>query len=181
MTELGYRAKRRERRARSFQVVAGAFGLFALGVGVGWASHQPTFVPVEGASPVPCLTLAVFPSDVLPKPSEVTINVKNGSRRVGMASITAEVLGARGFNIGEVGNFKGEGIETVGQVQFGSKGSAVAQLVAAYVPGIELVKDGRTDDSVDLIIGQKFENVLTKSQAAEILSRPIASPSGPGC
>lgn len=181
MTELGYRAKRRERLLRQFQIAAGALGIFGLGFGGGWLAHQPTFVPVPGATPVPCLTLAIFPSDVLPEPKEVTINVLNGSRRIGMASITAEVLGTRGFQIGNVGNFEGKKIETVGQVQYGPKGADIAQLIAAYVPGVQLVNDGRPDDSVDLIIGQKFEDVLTKSQAAEVLARPIASPSGPGC
>ena len=181
MTELGYRAKRRERRMRQIQIAAGAFGLFAVGFGGGWLAHQPTFVPLPGATPVPCLTLAVFPSDVLPEPEEVTVNVLNGSRRIGMASITAEVLGTRGFKVGDVGNFEGPKIGSVGQVQFGPAGADIARLVEAYVPGVELVNDGRPGDSVDLIIGQKFEDILTKAQAAEVLSRPFASPSGPGC
>jgi hypothetical protein len=32
-----------------------------------------------------------------------------------------------------------------------------------------------------VIVGQNFDSVLTTDEAKEVLSRPIASPSGPGC
>ena len=181
MTELGYRAKRRERRQRALLVSAGALGLFATGFGSGWLLHQPSFVPVEGASPTPCITLAVIPADVLPKPAAVSVNVLNGSRRIGMASITAEVLGSRGFDIGDVGNWSGQNVEGIAQIHYGPAGHDAAQLIAAYVDGATMVQDNRTDNTVDLVIGQKFKTVLSAAEAKAVLQRPIASPSGPGC
>lgn len=181
MSELGFRARRGERRRRLAQIGAGLLGIFMLGGVFGWVLHRPTFVPVTGAKPQSCITLAVFPNEFAPAPSEINVNVLNGSHRVGMAGITSDVLAERGFKIGKVGNFDPYKVETVAEVHFGPAGRDAALVVAAYVPGATLVPDSRTDASVDLVVGQLFKDVASQQVADVELSRPIASPSGPGC
>jgi len=181
MSELGFRAKRLERR-RTLVRLGGAFvGLYLFGFLSGFLAHRESFVPVEGATPISCITLAIIPHDVLPQPERVTVNVLNGSSRVGMASITSDILKLRGFRVKKVGNFPNYKVEGSVEVHYGIHGSKPAQLVAAYIPGALLIDDGRTDKTVDVIVGQKFKNVLTNAAADEVLTRPIASPSGPGC
>lgn len=181
MPELGFRQKRQERRRRIIVLSAGVLGIFALGFTIGFFTKSFSYTPIEGSTPVPCLTLAIIPSDVVPKPGEVKITVLNGSERVGMAGITADILKERGFKIAEVGNFKGDKVKDPAEIHFGPSGALIARLLNAYVPDAYMVQDTRANKSVELIIGKGFNRILEKKQAARELARPYASPSGPGC
>ena len=181
MPELGFRQKRQERRRRIIVMSAGVLGIFALGFGSGFFTRTATYTPADGISPVPCLTLAVIPSDVVPQPSEVRITVLNGSERVGMAGITADILKVRGFKIANVGNFTGGKVKDPAEIHYGPSGALIARLLSAYVPDAYLVQDTRANKSVELVIGKGFKRILEQKQADRELTRPYASPSGPGC
>ena len=181
MPELGFRARRIQRRNRMIQIGAGLLALYCFGFLSGYFVKQTTTIPVEGAQPVSCITLAIIPNEVLPKPKSVKINVLNGSDRVGMATITADIFKTRGFKLGTVGNFTEYTVTATVEIHYGPTGSDAAKLVAAYIKDSQLVEDGRDNATVDVIVGQRFDNVLTNEEAQEFLSRPIASPSGPGC
>ncbi|MEY3407295.1 MAG: hypothetical protein RL038_356, partial [Actinomycetota bacterium] len=116
-----------------------------------------------------------------PKPADTTVNVLNGSKRVGLATITAEVLGSRKFKIGEISNFDDYVVQTPAEVHFGPKSRDAAYLVSLYIDGAVLVEDERTDGSVDLVIGQSFDDLRDDETVEREKSRPVASPSGPGC
>ena len=179
--EIGFRARRLQRRKRLIQFGAGLLAIFSFGFFTGYFAKQVTVVPIDGASPVSCITLAIIPNDVLPKPKTIKLNVLNGSDRVGMATITADILKSRGFKIGKVGNFNEYTVTSTVEIHYGPTGSDAAKLVAAYIKDAQLVEDGRANATVDVIVGQNFDSVLTTDEAKEVLSRPIASPSGPGC
>ncbi len=181
MPEISFRAKRLERRKRIAQIAAVCIGVFTIGFGTGWFSHTPKDVMVAGGDPVSCITLAVFPKDYVPAKDSFQRNVYNASHRVGMAGITAEVFGVRGFNIAEVGNYDEREISITAEIHYGKKGKFAAELVAAYINNSKLVMDDRVDTSVDVLVGQGFEEVLSNRDANEELARPEASPSGPGC
>lgn len=181
MSNLGYRSARTLRRRRLTVLVAGLFASLAVSFGIGRFTAPSDFVPVEGSEPTPCITLAIFPSEYLPKPADIRVNVLNGSKRVGLATITAEVLGTRKFKIGEVSNFNDYVVQAPAEVHFGPAGRNAAYLVSLYIDGAVLVEDERTDDSVDLVIGQTFEDLRDDDVVEREKSRPIASPSGPGC
>jgi hypothetical protein len=181
MPEISFRAKRIERRKRLAQIIAIAIGIFIIGFGTGWFSHVPKSVLVEGQEPASCITLAVFPRDYVPAKNSFTINVYNASHRVGMAGITSEVFDVRGFKIGEVGNYDEREISISAEIHYGKKGKSAAILVASYINNSKLVRDDRTDNSVDILVGQNFEEVRTNQDSKEELARPEASPSGPGC
>jgi hypothetical protein len=181
MPEISFRGARIQRRKRIAQIIAAALGVFIIGFGTGWFSHVPKAVLVDGEEPVACITLAVFPRDYVPSKKSFTVNVYNASKRVGMAGITAEVLGVRGFKIAEVGNYDQREISIPAEIHFGKKGKNAAALIAAYINNSKLVMDDRSDGSVDVLVGQGFEEVLSNRDANEELARPEASPSGPGC
>ncbi|MCX6403071.1 MAG: LytR C-terminal domain-containing protein [Actinobacteria bacterium] len=181
MQEISFRGKRLERRKRIAQVSAVVLGVFIIGFGTGWFSHVPKAVLVDGEEPVACITLAVFPKDYVPAKKSFTINVYNASRRVGMAGITAEVLGVRGFKIAEVGNYDQREISITAEIHYGNNGKNAAAFIAAYINNSKLVMDDRSDGSVDVLVGQGFEEIRTNRDANEELARPEASPSGPGC
>lgn len=181
MTEIGFRTRRVERRIRILKLGSLALGLFLLGGVTGWVLHRQEVVPVAGAQPVSCITLAIFPRDFVPAPNQVTVNVLNGSHRVGIAGITAELLKGQKFKIGKVGNYDQAEVSNVAEIHYGPYGKDAALTVAAYVNNATMVVDERTDTTVDLIVGQGFDQVLTRAEADAKLSQPIASPSGPGC
>lgn len=181
MPEISFRAKRIERRKRLAQIIAVALGIFTIGFGTGWFSHVPKSVLVAGQEPASCVTLAVFPQDYVPAKKSFTVNVFNASHRVGMAGITAEVLGVRGFKVGEVGNYDEREISISAEIHYGKKGRNAAILVASYINNSKLVRDDRADNSVDVLVGQDFQEVRTNRDSKEELARPEASPSGPGC
>lgn len=181
MPELGFRQKRFERRRRLILLGVGVLGIFAGGYGTGFAVHSLTATTPEGQTPITCVTLAVIPADVVPKPGEVKITVLNGSKRVGMAGITADVLKDRGFKIASIGNFDGDSVKDPAEIHYGPKGVLIARLLSAYVPDAYMIQDERDNDSVEIIIGQGFDRILNKEQAARELQRPYASPSGPSC
>ncbi len=101
--------------------------------------------------------------DVTPTPppqSIFVLNVYNASDR-SQAKEIGFAMTSHGFNVGTVSNdpYK-ERLKGVGQIRFGPKGKANAtEYVKKYLPGAQLVEDGRTDDSVDLVLGDQAPTV----------------------
>ena len=181
MSRLNFASRRNERRKRILSLSAVAFSIFLIGYAAGYLINRPVFVPVENADPTPCITLALFPIEFVPKPSEVKVRVLNGSKRVGVAGITGEVLESAGFKVLEVGNLGADNIEEAAEIRYGKKSKNAALLLQAYIVNAVLVLDNRTDKSIDVVVGQGFESVRDKKSAGRELARPIPSPSGPGC
>lgn len=103
--------------------------------------------PVEGALPV--------------TPSETTVNVLNGSSRVGLASQSASALGALDYAIGETANAS-EPVDGVGQIVFGELGVSAAYTILAHLPEAQMVfLSTRQTATVDLILGQDFDHLDT--------------------
>jgi hypothetical protein len=91
-----------------------------------------------------------------PPQSIFVLNIYNASDR-SQAKETGIAMTTHGFTVGTVSNdpYK-ERLKGVGQVRFGPKGKKNAtEFVKKYVPGAQLVLDGRTDDSVDLVLGDQ--------------------------
>ena len=130
-----------------------------------------------------CTYTNVIPSKVLPKPREVTVNVYNATKRVGLASITSVDLGLRGFKKGLVES-SAEDIAGIAIIRHASGARAYADRLAAYVPGAVVQVDQakpKSDVSVDLVLGDAFGQLAPNEQVAAILAVPSASASGTGC
>jgi len=181
MPELGFRVRRQERRRRIIQLSGAVVGLLAIGFTAGYFTRKNTFVPVDGGTPVTCVTLAIIPSDVLPKPKYVKVNVLNGSHRVGMAGITADILKQRGFKVATIGNFADYFVKGAAEIHYGPAGAQQAQVLQGYLDSVKMVQDKRSGKVIDFIVGQAFSDIYSSEKAAIELARPSASPSGPGC
>lgn len=132
--------------------------------------------------PEPCVTVTVTPGAGLPSAAQVTTNVYNATDRAGLAAGTAEQLQVRGFVIGKIDNDPlSKTITGVAEIRHGPSGESAARLMAFYLPGAELVDDGRKDATVDTVLGAAFTEVAAQSEVDAALAAPSPSPSGPGC
>lgn len=132
--------------------------------------------------PQPCVTVTVTPGAGLPSPAQVTANVYNATDRAGLAASTAEELQVRGFVVGDIDNDPlSKTITGVAEIRHGPSGESAARLMAFYLPGAELVDDGRQDATIDVAIGAAFTAVAPQSEVDAALAAPSPSPSGPGC
>lgn len=67
------------------------------------------------------------------------------------------------------------------EIRHGPSGLTSAKLMTYYIPGAVLVDDGRTDATIDTVLGQAFTAIAPQSEVDAALVAPSPSPSGPGC
>ena len=128
-----------------------------------------------------CTYSKVIPAQVLPKPNQITVNVFNSTKRVGLASITSVDLNLRGFRKGAVES-SNEDIAGIAIIRYGVGSRPAADRLAAYVPGAVLELDKtKTNKTIDLIIGNAFGQLAPNEQVSAILAVPSTSASGKGC
>ncbi|MEY4137677.1 MAG: hypothetical protein RL205_1805 [Actinomycetota bacterium] len=168
-------------------VLAGIAVLFAVGFGLSRllnSSSAPEADAIASASaaPLPCETTMVTAAEVLPRSGKVKVNVWNATDRVGLASDVAKVLKARSFTIKKVDNDpQGKVLDGVGQIRYGAKGRANAELLSFYFPGAILVQDNRPKKVVDIALGNAFTEIAGEAEIAAAMASPSPSLSGPGC
>ena len=197
----GPRPSNRHRRRQSpvvgiILVIVGMVVLFGAGYGLsriiqgssgGDSASTSTATGAETSAapepePEPCVTVTVTPGAGLPSASQVTTNVYNATDRAGLAAGTAEALQVRGFVIDKIDNDPlSKTITGVAEIRHGPSGESAAQLMAFYLPGAELVDDGRKDATIDTVLGAAFTEVAAQSEVDAALAAPSPSPSGPGC
>jgi len=148
------RSRRNRRAAITVAViVALLFGVFYFAASY-WNTPPTKSTPAAAAS--------CTPSAGAIKPSQITVNVYNATKRNGLAGSTAKIVKDRGFVVGTVANDPlKKTITAPAEVRFGPAGEAASKVVLALVPGSVPVKDTRADASVDLVIGDAFTEVPT--------------------
>jgi hypothetical protein len=108
-------------------------------------------------------------------PDQALVRVLNASRQRGQASLVTENLRDLGFS--QVGKPDDDKIYTDGsltcraQIRFGPQGSPAARTLSLVEPCAELIKDGRQDATVDLVIGKKFDELPVKAETRQILKQ----------
>jgi LytR cell envelope-related transcriptional attenuator len=130
-------------------------GILAGGGWWGWKS-------LINSSAAPTCVEQKLPNNRL-VPKQVVLNVYNGGARAGSASRVADALKKRGFNIEKVANEpKGDKIDVV-SIRGASETAPEMLLVAGQLNQKALmIADGRTDHTVDLVIGAGFGSVRLK-------------------
>jgi LytR cell envelope-related transcriptional attenuator len=155
-------------------LVAATVAALIVGVVVGWFGHSlRNHHKASAAKAEVCVTHTSTPvaAGPVPKASTVTVNVYNATARAGLARTTGAELATRQFNVANVANDPLKAtIAGSAVVRYGPKGLAQARLVAAQVPGATLLKDNRTDATVDLVIGNGFQAVATPAQVTAALN-----------
>ena len=165
-TPVSSHRRRQRRRAAVTLTLVGLvmIGTFAYAAAYfqGWVAFgtpQPSASPAcQVAAPAKALT-----------PGAVTINVYNATNRDGLAASVAKSLRGNGFKVHTIANDPlGKQIAGVGEVRHGQLGSASAKLTALRLPGATVVLDERTDDTVDLVLGNRFSALRTPAKAAPV-------------
>ena len=139
--------------------------------------------PPSPAGPPPGQSL---PSDALNgvapiPPAAVKVRVLNAGGQRGQANLVAAQFGDLGFaEAAPPANdpFHPDGnMECTGQVRFGPAGESGASTVALILPCAELVRDERTDDTVDVAVGTDFGD-LNPVRAARDALKQLSEPAG---
>ena len=159
----GFRRRKRRRAAITLTLVGlvmVATFAYAAAYFQGWVAFG---TPQPSASPA-CQVTA--PAKAL-TPGAVTINVYNATNREGLAASVAKSLRGQGFKVHTIANDPlGKQIAGVGEVRHGQRGSASAKLTALRLPGASVVLDERTDETVDLVLGNRFSALRTPAKVA---------------
>lgn len=95
---------------------------------------------------------------------DTRIRVLNANGQSGQAGAVAAQLAEAGFQPAgsdATGNdpVYGQALECHGQIRFGESGEAAARSLSLAAPCMQLVTDGRGDDSVDLVLGTTFSRL----------------------
>src|SRR6478736_1064349 len=151
----------RERQAVVFGVLLGGLAVAAFGAAAVYTGNVSLpFLSRDFSSPEPTGLAAVNspcpPEGATPVPyGQVTVNVLNGTNRVGLAGDTASALASRGFVVGQQLNASQMGYTTytgTALIQFGTQGVAAAYTVAAQFDTPQLVLDTRADATADVVL-----------------------------
>ncbi|WP_028932863.1 envelope integrity protein Cei [Pseudonocardia spinosispora] len=113
-------------------------------------------------------------------PSLVRIRVLNGGGQRGQANLVASQLGELGFTeAADPTNdplYPNDNLTCRGSIRYGTAGVAAARTVSLVLPCVQLLKDNRPDDSVDVAVGTLFGDVNPSKAAKDALDQL----SGPG-
>lgn len=119
----------------------------------------------------PCPTPGAPPPQN-PSARSIRVNVFNATERRGLASTTAELMRARGFQLGRIANApEGQLLPGVAELRYGRAGVLEARVVAAHLGGrgLTLVRDDRRDASVDVLIGAAFRSLANAATIKAVL------------
>lgn len=152
----------RRRRRRTALVLTLLLLLLLAAFGYAAAYYQGWLpAPTGGERTQETTTATATPTEELPDPAEVTVNVYNAKGTPGLARRTADTLQAQGFTIGEVANApEGDEVERFAVIRYGPEGRAAAQLLRLTVPDATVSRDDeREGPEIDLVLGDAFEDL----------------------
>ncbi len=114
--------------------------------------------------------------DVVPVPPQnVPVRVLNANGQVNQATLISKELSNLGF--GQGGKPANDPVYTNlnmhchAQIRFGGAGVSAARTLSLIAPCAQLVRDDRTDASVDLALGSEFSGIKTTQEAHQILQK----------
>jgi LCP family protein required for cell wall assembly len=135
----------------------------------------------SGAAPAGSAAPAASPTPAAPAaqpltvaPNAITLDVLNGTGTSGLAATAADAMKAQGFTVGTVGNESGALEHT--EVRFGPSMAEQARTVAAAVPGAALQPTDGLGDTIQLVLGPGYQNVVPVQVPAPAAA-PAATPS----
>lgn len=146
------------------------------------AAHcdPPTAKPTAPApdQPAPTLGKALEP-DALDRtepatPASAAVRVVNASSQRGQARLVTESLKAMGFTqIADPANdaLYGESLTCRSQIRFGAQGTAAARTISLIEPCAELIRDERQDATVDVVLGDKFDDLDPNGAAKTLIEQ----------
>jgi hypothetical protein len=173
-------AGRHRRQTRIFLIGVGALvviGLGSLAVFEGTLSWPFGGSAPSGPSAAPTCTA---PAATVQAARSTRVRVYNASTRRGLAATVGKELQKRGFLVPEVpsNDPKKSHPTSAAVIRHGPTGLLAAHTVGTQIKGAVVYEaDGRTDDSVDVVLGQSFALVDPAAGAAALKTQTPA----PGC
>ncbi|MFC5994105.1 envelope integrity protein Cei [Pseudonocardia hispaniensis] len=116
-------------------------------------------------------------------PDAIKVRVLNGGGQRGQANLVAAQLGDLGFTMAAPPDndphYPAGGLSCRGQLRFGPAGEGAAATLAIVLPCTELVRDDRSDETVDVAVGASFGDVNPSRPARDLLDQ-LTSPASVG-
>ncbi|MFC0508692.1 LytR C-terminal domain-containing protein [Micromonospora costi] len=111
---------------------------------------------------------------------DVKINVLNGTDQPGLARHVADEFSNRQFQVKKIANEKQ--IDDIAVLRYGPKGVGSAHLLRAYFLNNAVTKydPNRKDDSVDVVLGNGFQQLATTTEVNQSLGDLGAAEAPPG-
>lgn len=138
----------------------------------------PPKATVPAGQPVPTLGKALENSALdrtePAAPSSALVRVVNASGKRGQARLVTETLRGLGFSqVGDPANdvLYGEKMTCRAQIRFGAQGTAAARTLSLLEPCAELIRDERQDATVDVALGEKFDDLHPNRAARTLLEQ----------
>jgi len=109
----------------------------------------------------------------------ITANVYNGTDTAGLAATTGEVLGGSGVLINQQANWPQGEYTGVVQIVTGPLGVTAGYSLARLFPEAVVTLDGRSDESVDVVLGSGYTKMLSADEIAALdPEAALTSPEG---
>ena len=119
--------------------------------------------PVGGTVPGEVLDPSALDAAAPVPPSSARVKVLNAGGQRGQANLVAAQLGDLGFPEAAPPDndpvYPNGDMECAGQLRFGAAGEGAARTLTLVLPCTELVRDDRSDDTVDIVVGTGFRDV----------------------
>ncbi|OYN89192.1 LytR C-terminal domain-containing protein [Parenemella sanctibonifatiensis] len=149
--------------------------LVVLYLGFNWGWERAS-APIPPPPPPTCINQPVPEGRLTTE--QVTLRVLNGSDQQGLARRVGDELTSRGFRVTTTGNTDEVITSTI--IVGAAEENPEVQLIAAHLPEAAIRADGRSDRSVDVLVGSTFEGFAPEApDSVEIQGESICLPSAP--
>src|SRR3954453_8799800 len=143
-----------------------------------------TFFAELSADPKPQAEPSATAAPETVAPSEVPVNVYNGSGVSGVAKSAAADLQAQGFTVPQTGNADNTEY-TATEIRYAAGDQALATTLAKAIPGVTMSQsDEPTSGTVDLVIGSDFNGIgqalRTPPPTEPVKGKEARTAAGPG-
>lgn len=137
------------------------------------ARHAAGLVPVgydevRGTAPLPL--------------GDVAVLVRNATSRHNLAARVAAGFEVYGFAQAAPPDndpvYRTDALRCRGQIRFGPQGRAAAHTVSLVAPCLELIRDDRTGATVDVVLGNKFDELSPTAKGRDVLETLQKAESG---
>lgn len=148
-------------------------------------SPSPSASSSTASPPPACAAGSVSAADIdlnLPAPSELRVNVFNGSDIAGREMEVYVALGQRRFSMAASGTYAYQPADLAALLRYGPDGAGGAWLLRSFIRGAlraEFVPD-RTDAAVDVVVGTSYAGLYTTTEVNQRISAAGSPPAPTG-